>query len=301
VSVKFGLGKGIEAILPIGVDEDVDQAAGRSGYVILPLDKITANPHQPRKNFDENALNELAESIRQHGVIQPILVEASDDGDYTIIAGERRSRAARIAGFTEIPAIIRSFSEEQRAVITLIENLQRADLNPIEEAFGYKQLIDGYGLSQEQAAAKVGKNRSTVANALRLLKLPPGMQDDLKMSGISAGHARAILSLEDGEAQKTLFQQIKADALSVREAEKRAGELSCAGKDPAGQSKGSVPRKRDAELEDITQKFIETLGTKVSIEGTLGKGFIRVDYFSMEDLDRIYEIIAGNEGARHRF
>jgi ParB family chromosome partitioning protein len=291
--IKFGLGGGIEALLPIGIDDEVDRVAGRSGDVMLPLDKISANPDQPRKNFDEDALKELADSIGQHGVIQPIIVEEEDGGSYTIITGERRSRAARIAGLSEIPAIIRKFSDEQRIAVALVENIQRADLNPIEEASAYKHLMETANISQDQAALRVGKKRSTLANAMRLLKLPPKMQEALKTGGLSAGHARAILSLESEEARERLFYEITTKGISVREAEKRAATLQAnVGPDKTPEKSPSRPPERiDPEIAGITQKFIEALGTKVSIDGSTGKGCIRIEYFNAEDLKRIYDII----------
>ena len=294
--IKFGLGDGIEALLPIGIDEEVDRIAGRNSDIMLPLDKISANPDQPRKNFDEDALKELAESIKQHGVIQPILVEEEDDGSYTIITGERRSRAARIAGLSEIPAIVRKFSNEQRIEVALVENIQRADLNPIEEAAAYRHLMETANISQDQAALRLGKKRSTLANAMRLLKLPPTMQDALKTGGLSAGHARAILSLDSETAQQQLFSEIMTDGISVRQAEKRAAALTKAdvsGKLPNPPPPSPSP-KTDPEITGITQKFIEALGTKVSIDGSVSKGFIRIEYFNEEDLKRIYDIIMHN-------
>ncbi|MDR2795080.1 MAG: ParB/RepB/Spo0J family partition protein [Spirochaetaceae bacterium] len=291
--IKFGLGGGIEALLPIGIDEEVDRVAGRNSEIMLPLKKISANPDQPRMNFDEEALGELAESIKQHGVIQPILVEEDDNGLYTIITGERRSRAARMAGLSEIPAIIRKFSDEQRIAVALVENIQRADLNPIEEAAAYRHLMEAANISQDQAARRVGKKRSTLANAMRLLRLPPPMQDALKTGGISAGHARAILSLDSEDSQQQLFSEIMTDGISVREAEKRAsvlGRMPVAGKAPRPPPPAPPP-KNDPDLADITQKFIETLGTKVSIDGSVSKGCIRIEYFNGEDLKRIYDII----------
>ncbi|MDR2659788.1 MAG: ParB/RepB/Spo0J family partition protein [Spirochaetaceae bacterium] len=290
-SIKFGLGGGIESLLPIGVDEGVDRVAGRNGDVMLPLDKISANPGQPRKNFDEEALKELAASIKQHGVIQPILVEEEDDGSYTIITGERRSRAARMAGLSEIPAIIRKFSDEQRIAVALVENIQRADLNPIEEAAAYKQLMETAKLSQDQAATRVGKNRSTLANAMRLLKLPPSMQDALKTGDISAGHARAILSVDTDAERERLFSMIIKEGLSVREAEKRASESAPAKTPAPSVSPATASKKDDAELAGIKQKFIESLGTKVSIDGSLSKGCVRIEYFNEDDLKRIYDLI----------
>jgi ParB family chromosome partitioning protein len=292
--VKFGLGGGIEALLPIGIDEEVDRVAGRTGDVMISLDKISANPDQPRKNFDEEALKELSESIKKHGVIQPIIVEAESDDSYTIITGERRSRAARMAGLSEIPAIIRKFSDEQRLAVALVENIQRSDLNPIEEAAAYKHLMEMANISQDEAAALVGKNRSTLANAMRLLKLPPDMQEALKTGAITAGHARAILSLDSEEDRQTLFLRITAESFSVREAEKRAAEIASQKKTrppPGVAAAGGPLKKADPEVAAITQRFIEALGTKVSIDGTAGKGCIRIEYFNEEDLKRIYEII----------
>jgi ParB family chromosome partitioning protein len=291
-AIKFGLGGGIESLLPIGVDEGVDRVAGRNGDVMLPLDKISANPDQPRKNFDADALKELSESIKQHGVIQPIIVEEESDGSYTIITGERRSRAARMAGLSEIPAIVRKFNDEQRIAVALVENIQRADLNPIEEAAAYRHLMETAKLSQDQAAARVGKNRSTLANAMRLLKLPPAMQDALRNGGISAGHARAILSLDSEAAREKLFSEILKECFSVREAEKRAA-VSDVNSAPISVIHSKPLKKENAELNDIKQKFIEALGTKVSIDGSLSKGYVRIEYFNEEDLKRIYDIVVG--------
>jgi ParB family chromosome partitioning protein len=297
---KNRLGKGLEALLPIedSIPEKMLQAAiqaDASGEIFLPLDKITANPNQPRKHFDEASLQELAASIREHGVIQPIIVEADENGSYVIVAGERRSRAAKIAGLTEIPALIRDYSDEKRMEVALIENVQRADLNPVEEAQAYRNLMDFTGLSQDEVAAKVGKNRSTVANALRLLKLPVKMQDCLKEGMISSGHARAILSVISPENQKILFDQIIGKSISVREAEKFASALNKGDGESSSKEKDAVPQKLDPELVMMEQKFIEALGTKVSIQGDLKKGIIKIDYYSMEDLDRLHSIFVDKE------
>ena len=304
MATKRGLGKGLSALLPT---DDEDAAASptdgettlaapapaeppaNQGEVFIPLEKITANPNQPRKTFDEAELEELADSIRQQGIIQPILAEDAGDGTYTIIAGERRTRAARIAGLTEVPVIIRKYSEEKRMVVALIENIQRANLNPIEEAAAYRQLMELENLSQEEAAAKVGKNRATVANALRLLKLPPDMQDSIRKGDLSAGHARAVLSLPDPRAQELLFREVLKKGLSVREAEKRAAALGNQNK----KSEKAAAKSRAPELDAMEEKFIKHLGTKVAINGDLKQGTIVVDYYSMEDLDRLYEVLGG--------
>jgi ParB family chromosome partitioning protein len=292
--IKFGLGGGIEALLPIGIDEEVDLVSGRAGNVMISLDKIVANPNQPRKNFDEEALKELAESIKQHGVIQPVLVESGPNDSYTIITGERRARAARMAGLSEIPVIIRDFNDEQRIAVALVENIQRADLNPIEEAAAYRYLMETANISQDQAATRVGKKRSTLANAMRLLKLPIMMQDSLKTGAISAGHARALLSVDSEAERQRLFSQILNEGLSVRETEKRAVST---GRQASAEPPRpvTVPKKTDPELDAITQKFIETLGSKVTIDGSQSKGCIRIEYFNEDDLKRIYDIIVGKE------
>jgi ParB family chromosome partitioning protein len=255
---------------------------------MMDLEKIRANPNQPRKHFDDEALRELADSIREHGIIQPIIVEDAGDGTYTIVAGERRTRAARLAGLKEAPVILRDYSEEKRLEVSLVENVQRADLNPIEEAAAYKTLMDFTGLSQDEVALRVGKNRSTVANALRLLKLPPAVRESLEGGAISPGHARAILSVSDSGAQEILFREILAKNHSVREAEKRAADLNKGEKPrPRTREKG----RRPPEIGAMEEKFIGALGTKVVIEGDLNKGTIRIEYYSMEDLDRLYEIL----------
>jgi ParB family chromosome partitioning protein len=257
---------------------------------MVALEHLKANPGQPRKHFDDGALGELADSIREHGIIQPIIAEDAGDGTYTIIAGERRSRAARMAGLTEVPVILRDYSDEKRLEVSLVENVQRADLNPIEEAAAYKALMDLTGLSQDEVALRVGKNRSTVANALRLLKLPKPMRESLEGGGISPGHARALLSLSDSGAQETLFREILTGSYSVREAEKRAAALNKGEKPkPAAREKGKD--KRPPEIDAMKEKFIGVLGTKVHIEGDLNQGTIRIEYYSMADLDRLYEII----------
>ncbi len=291
---KYGLGKGLDALLS-GTNADETRPAG-GGEIRLPLDQLRANPNQPRKTFDEESLRELADSIREHGIIQPVIVEEDGDGMYLIVAGERRSRAARMAGLREIPAIIRNYSDERRLEVALIENVQRADLNPVEEAAAYRRLMELTGLSQEDVAARVGKNRSTVANALRILKLPADMLASLEAGQMTSGHARAILSVVNPADQRVLFGRIVADAISVRETEKLAGELNGGSRAAVAPSKEAPVRAKAPELLAIEQRFIDVLGTKVAITGNLKRGTIRVDYFSMEDLDRLYSILSGSNG-----
>ena len=312
MTTKRGLGKGLSALLPsddeksspeallnglmsagqVSAGHQPDNAAAKSGErgeILIPLEKINANPNQPRKTFNEDELKELADSISQQGIIQPIIAEDAGDGTYTIIAGERRTRAARIAGLTEVPVILRKYSEEKRMVVALIENIQRADLNPIEEAAAYRHLMELEKLSQEEVAVKVGKNRATVANALRLLKLPPDMQESMKRGELSAGHARAVLSVSGAREQELLFREILKRSLSVREAEKRAAAI---GSD-AKKSEKTAAKERAPELAAMEEKFIKHLGTKVVINGDMKRGTVSVDYYSMEDLDRLYEVFGG--------
>jgi ParB family chromosome partitioning protein len=309
VAHKAGLGKGLDALLPDSISGSLREGKlqhskgdtvsvgnkSPNAVVQLPIARLVANPEQPRKNFDEAELKELADSIAEHGIIQPIIVAdagggAAKDGSYIIIAGERRTRAARLAGLKEVPAIIRKYTDQRRLEVSLVENIQRSDLNPIEEAAAYKNLMDFSQLSQEELAAKVGKNRSTVTNALRLLKLPAHIQKSLETGGISSGHARALLAVNDKNLREKLFNEITGKGISVREAEKRATALNIS---PEEKKAEKTSPKRPPEITEMEEKFIDKLGTKVTIEGGLEKGRIHIDYYSMEDLDRLYEILGG--------
>jgi ParB family chromosome partitioning protein len=262
----------------------------------IPLDILRANPDQPRKNFDEGELEELAASIREHGIISPIIAESDGAGGYIIVAGERRSRAAKLAGLKAVPVILRKYSEEKRMEVALIENVQRADLNPIEEASAYRDLMELTGLSQEEIALKVGKNRATVANALRLLKLPGEIREGLRRGDLTAGHARAILAVTQAAGQEQLYREILRGGLPVREAERRAALINGGTKkDARGKGGGEKKQspKRAPELKAMEEKFIGRLGTRVRIEGDLNRGSIVIDYYSMEDMERLYEILGG--------
>ena len=309
---RIGLGKGLNALLDNNDDEppvqaeapakkktqdlqaessqtESPQAASSHATAQLPVEKLIANPGQPRKNFDEAELNELAESIKTYGIIQPIIAANAGDGTYIIIAGERRTRAARLAGLSTVPVIVRDYTDQKRLEISLIENIQRADLNPIEEAAAYKNLMDYSNISQDELAARMGKNRSTVANALRLLKLPVEIQKSIEEGKVSSGHARALLSVTNSKSREKLYGDILKGDLSVRAAEKKAAVLNA---DKAGdKDKASDSKKRPPEVDAMTEKFIAKLGTKVVIEGDINRGRIHIDYFSMEDLERLYEIL----------
>jgi ParB family chromosome partitioning protein len=285
----------LEADTGVPLDAQAALAAAKDGIITVPLDKIAANPNQPRKDFADEDMRELTDSIREHGIILPPVVEETGDGNYMIVMGERRIRAAR-AGFTEVPVLVRSYSEQKRMEVALIENIQRVDLNPVEEAMAYRQLMELTGLSQDEVAARVGKNRSTVANTLRLLKLPAAMLDALISGVLSPGHGRALLSVTGTANQEILFREITDRGLSVREAEKRAAALNGDGEKSSVEvhvlNRDAAPR-RDPELATMEQRFIDTLGTKVAINGDLSRGTIRIDYYSMDDLDRLLGILGG--------
>ena len=289
MSKRPALGKGMSAL--IGAEADAPSSSEISGESVIsvPLEKISTNPDQPRKTFDQLSLKELAASISEKGVIQPIIVEKKKDS-YLIIAGERRFRASGIAGLKEIPVIVKEFTENEKLEIALIENIQREDLNPVEEALAYHDLMERANLNQEEVAEKVGKNRSTVANSLRLLKLPQNIQTTLAKGAISAGHARAILSLDTEEQMEDLHKRIITYGLSVREAESYAasGNKSKPKKSRGDEKSG---HHTDPELKNLEDKFIDIFGTKVAITGSMQKGKIEISYFSMDDLERLYEIV----------
>jgi len=293
-----GLGRGLDALLDDSernAPQENTGAAGTELYVNPAL--LKPNPHQPRHEFDEEALKELADSIREHGIIQPIVVEEAGDGTWTIIAGERRTRAARLAGLAKVPVIVKKFSDERKLEIALIENIQRENLNPVEEARAYHNLMTLGNLSQEEAAARVGKNRSTVANALRLLKLPEDMTSSLSAGQITPGHARAILSVLNPADQRILFGRILGNGLSVRETERMAAELNGGSRATSPSAAGKAKKAdaqdtaKDIEVRGIEQKFIDVLGTKVAVKGNLDKGTIEISYFSRADLERLYELL----------
>ena len=284
---KRALGKGIDALL--GFADDVESKE-TSAVTEVDINLLFPNPEQPRKVFKEESLKELADSIREQGIIQPIIVEKQGN-KYLIIAGERRFRAAKIVELAKVPVIPRSFSREEKLEIALIENIQREDLSPIEEARAYRLLMDEVGLNQDELAKKVGKNRSTIANSLRLLKLPEDMQDAVDTGSMSAGHARSVLAVINPADQRILFNRILKDGLSVREAETQVNVLN-KGHRPIPGKKAKPVTSKTPEIQNIEQKFIDVLGTKVLVKGNGMKGKIEISYFSMEDLERIFEIVA---------
>ena len=271
-----GLGKGLNAIFIENDSED------KGGSVTLKISEIEPNREQPRKEFDEKALSELAESISKHGLLQPLLVRPLTLGGYQIVAGERRYRACRMAGLTEVPVIIRELGECETMEIALIENLQREDLTPLEEALGYKVLMDEHGFSQEEVAQSVGKSRPAVANALRLLKLPESITEYLKDGRISAGHARALLTLEDEELMKELAEEIVNKDLSVRQVEKICKQKPKVEKQEKAEKKPSFYSMVELALN-------ESLGRKIKISKNKGKegGVIQIEFYSDEELTEL--------------
>jgi len=284
---KSALGKGLDSLLQ--QYEDNTDFNSNDGVKEIQIKLIIPNPDQPRKTFNDEALKELADSIREQGVIQPIILEESGDR-YIIVAGERRFRASRLAGLDTIPGLIRNYTREQKLEIALIENIQREDLNSIEEAKAYLSLMNNLNLSQDAIARKVGKNRSTIANSLRLLKLPEDIQNSLIEGDIYAGHARAILSALNPSDMRILYSRILSNSLSVRESEKQAAELNNGIRKPTHVAV-KTSKNSDPEIRRIEQKFLDVLGTKVSVRGGLKKGKIEIDYYSLDDLERIYDML----------
>ena len=285
------LGRGLDALL--NTDAEV-QTAGSSNICEVSIEKIQPNPNQPRRDFDDDSLQELANSIRQIGIIQPITLRDMGDGTYTIIAGERRWRASQRAGLIHIPAYIRTVDDENMMEMALVENIQRQDLSALERALAYQHLMEQYGLTQEQLSDKVGKNRATVANYLRLLKLPAPIQMALKNKVIDMGHARALLALNDPKAQLEVFDEFKKDKISVRKIEEMVKELSQGGsvKSKEGKrirQKGSNLSSEYGALRTSLSKFFQT---KVQLTcAETGKGKITIPFANEEELERIIAII----------
>lgn len=277
---KGGLGRGMDALF-------LDNSAEENGNAgtVLNINEIEPNRNQPRKNFSENGLEELAKSIGQNGIIQPILVRPMSDGSYQLIAGERRWRAARMAGLHEVPVTIREMSDEEASVFALIENLQREDLSPVEEAEGLKSLIESYGFTQEEAADRVGKSRTAVTNTLRLLKLPSPVLQILSEGKITAGHARALLGLDDEKEMLRIAQATVAQELSVRQVEKMV-KYASQGEKPKPKKRD---KKRDKYYDEVEIALTNILGRKVKIylSPSGHKGTLEFEFFGKEDLTQL--------------
>lgn len=277
MSKKFGgLGKGLDTIFAENETEDSNSS------VMLKISEIEPNRSQPRKDFDENSLSDLAQSISQHGLLQPLLVRPLPIGGYQIVAGERRYRACRMAGLTEVPVTIRELSDTETMELALIENLQREDLSPIEEALGYKALIDEHGFSQEEVATSVGKSRPAIANSLRILKLPDSVLEYVKQDKISAGHARALLMLDSEEDMLELAELIYKKDLSVRQAEKLAK------KKPEVQE-DTQPERKPSFYSMVELALNESLGRKIKVNKNKGKqgGVLQIEFYSDEELTEL--------------
>lgn len=283
---KKGLGKGLGALIP-GAERQ-----GRPGDgADIEVARVSNNPYQPRGVFDDEKFQELVNSVRVHGVLQPIVVRSKGDGSYELVAGERRLRAARAAGLSRIPAVVRELTNEQSLEVALVENLQREDINAIDAAVAYKRLCDEFGLSQEDLAFGVGKSRSAVANAMRLLGLPDEIKDELRRGRISEGHARAILAVEGAGAQLEMCKQIIASGLSVREAEMLTRSRA---ERPSGAA-GSVSRetREDPNLLEAESHLRNILGTKVRIVKNKDRGRIEIEFYSDDDLERLLMFLSG--------
>ncbi|RPJ06349.1 MAG: ParB/RepB/Spo0J family partition protein [Deltaproteobacteria bacterium] len=283
---RMALGKGLGALIP-----DMGQEESRT-VLYCGIEEVLPNRSQPRKHFDEARLQELAESIKGKGILEPLIVRRVGEG-YEIIVGERRWRAAQRAGLKEVPVLVKEIEGREALEISLIENLQRENLNPIEEAEGFRRLLEEFGLSQEDLAARVGKDRTTVANTLRLLKLPPEMREHLLQNRMTPGHARAILSLEAPEKQKALCDLIVQKGLSVREAEALAKRLSGKSARPAASDRKK--EELESQLKALQDSLRQHLGTKVQIAPKGRRGRIEIEYYSPEDLGRIVETILGEQ------
>ena len=286
-----GLGKGLDSLIPDAVGpskgNEKEKTKPQSPDSVVDINMVEPNRDQPRKNFDENALLELAESIKQYGLLQPILVQDRKTY-YEIIAGERRWRAAKLAGLKKVPVIIRNLTEQEIVEISLIENIQREDLNPIEEALAYKKLLTEFNLKQEEVAERVSKSRTAVTNSMRLLKLCDDVQKMVVEDKLSTGHARAILSIEDPEEQFTLAKKIYDEKISVRDVEKYIKNMN----------KPVKPKKEENKslsviYQDVEDKLKSSLGTKVSVSSKDGNGSgkIEIEFYTHDDLDRIIEIL----------
>ena len=286
IMAKHGLGRGLGALFgDINLDE-ADEADNQSNATKeIPVAKIFPNENQPRKIFDEAALLELANSIRLHGVISPVILVKRNNDEYMLIAGERRWRAAKKAGIVTMPAIVRDYSEKEIKEISLIENLQREDLNPIEVANAIKQLMEDFSYTQEQVADRLGKSRPAVANTLRLLTLSPAVIDLVAAGKLSEGHARCLVAIRDADKQLEIAKRALNDKLTVRDFEKLVKSLTA----PAPEKK--IAPDQSLELKDLVERMQRVMATKVSVYGNDKKGRIYIDYFSTDDLDRIHAML----------
>ena len=282
---KFALGKGLSALIPEDLVESEQQ--DEKGKMLIPLNEIRNDTNQPRKAFDNDKIAELTESIKTHGIIQPLILRKSDDGLYVIVAGERRWRAAKMAGLKDVPAIVMELSEKDVLEISLIENIQRQDLNPIEEASAYKKLLSDFNLTQEDLSKRIGKSRTAITNTMRLMNLDIRVQQYIIEGIITEGHGRALLGIKDKEIQYELSQKVIDENLSVRELERLVKRIL--------EGKTSEEKETNNELnpyyKEIKNQLQSYFGTKVNISNKNNKGKIEIEYYSQDDLQRILDII----------
>jgi ParB family chromosome partitioning protein len=284
-SSKRRLGRGLDGLLPASPDGTQEKPQA-SGAAEVPIEELHPNRAQPRRSFDEAALDELAQSIQEHGILEPILVRKRQSGGYTIVAGERRWRAAQRAGLKQLPVFVRELSEGAAFEAALVENLQREDLNPIETSRAFQRLMEEHGHTQETVAARVGKDRSTVANALRLLKLPDDVLGLIEEGRLSEGHGRALLGAPDSDTMRKLARTASRKHFSVREVERRVRSSAKAAKQPAAAGKSDSTRGKSANLRDLERRLSHALGTTVTVEAKKdGSGQVIVQYASYEQLD----------------
>lgn len=287
---KRGLGKGLGALIPMA-----DKEVMSGGSSDVEVTRVSANPYQPRNEFNDEKFQELVNSVRVHGVLQPIVVRSKGDGDYELVAGERRLRAAKAAGLARIPVVVRELTNEQSLEVALVENLQREDINAIDAAVAYKRLAEEFGLSQEDLAFGMGKSRSAIANTMRLLSLPEPVKQELKNGKIAEGHARAILSVEGEAAQIELCKRVSASGLSVRETERLAKEWTAGGgrESAANVSRETTLAAQDPNLLEAESQLRRLFGTKVSIVQGKDRGRIVMEYYSGDDLERLLLMLCG--------
>ncbi len=290
-----GLGKGLDSLIPVAAPQAETKAAeekkedGAQGTYVK-ITKVEPNREQPRKNFDEDALQELADSIKQYGIVEPLIVQDRKT-HYEIIAGERRWRAAKLAGLKEVPVIVRNYTEQEIVEISLIENIQREDLNPIEEAQAYKRLLTEFNLKQDEVAERVSKSRTAVTNSMRLLKLCDEVQQMIIDDMITTGHARALISIEDAEQQYTIAQKVFDEKLSVRDVEKLVKNLN---KPEKAKKEPVTDKALEAVYQDLEEKLKQSLGTKVAITSKgAGAGKLEIEFYTHDDLEKLTELLTG--------
>lgn len=285
---RRGLGRGLDALIP-------DSSGEKSGVFEIAIDAISANPWQPRRKMHDESIEDLARSVTEHGVIQPVVVRSIGQGKYQLVAGERRLRASRAAGLTSIPAIVRDLKDQESLELALVENLQREDISPLDAAFAYKQLMDEFNLTQDEVARKVGKSRSAVANTLRLLKLPTGLQQRLESGELTEGHARAILSISSEQGQRVVADEIIRRKCSVREAERLArswrtllghGDIS----------RATSTAEPEVDVEAVAEELRKIFSTRVTVTMAKGRGFVSIEFYSEDDLNRILALLGAIPG-----